>query len=413
MEKTRIVNYPKKRNFKKTMVATALGLSLALGTTSVPAFNNMATVEAAKRDKKKPKIKLFGQKKLEVTEGEKVTIPKTTYSDNQTKKKKLKVAVTVKKENKNYKSIANKIKSATVKNKPVTVTFDEEGTYKITTTVTDLSKNKATAVRTVTVNNKQEVIEAEKIVIKQDPIVTTEQTRKTVTTEQPVTEEPKKEEKSTEQQTKEEPKKEQDDKTEEKTTEESKKEEKTTEQQTSETSKEEEQVEEPTKPNVFDKISYVKQVKVGDNTLNMTNSVAYMYDFKYNPELNYKIGFENNCSGLAFKYDENLKTNANVLKYLGKPIAYDENGNDISDRILIYETFSKSKYITNGFEMKLIVTDGNKGYISKTISVGIFDVNEDFTENVLENFVKINENPVIYIYPEEPVLSNSKKLVLE
>ena len=198
MEKTKIVNYPTKKNFKKAMVATALGLSLAMGTTSVPVLNNVATVEAAsKKDRKKPKIKFSGKKQLEVTEGEKITIPKTTYSDNQTKKKKLKVGVTVKKGNKNYKSIANKIKTATVKNKPVDVVFEEEGKYKITTTVTDLSKNKATAVRYVTVNDKEEIT-TEEIVTKVDPepIVTPtpEEPARTVTTETPVTEEPKKEE---------------------------------------------------------------------------------------------------------------------------------------------------------------------------------------------------------------------------
>ncbi len=187
-----------KIKMKKAMVVTALGLSLAMGTTSVPVLNNVATVEAtSKKDRKKPKIKFSGKKQLQGIEGEKVTIPKTTYSDNQTKKKKLKVAVTVKRGNNNYKSIANKIKTATVKNKPVDVVFEEEGKYKITTTVTDLSKNKATAVRYVTVNDKEEIT-TEEIVTKVDPepIVTPtpEEPARTVTTETPVTEEPKKEE---------------------------------------------------------------------------------------------------------------------------------------------------------------------------------------------------------------------------
>lgn len=187
-----------KIKMKKAMVVTALGLSLAMGTTSVPVLNNVATVEAtSKKDRKKPKIKFSGKKQLQGIEGEKVTIPKTTYSDNQTKKKKLKVAVTVKRGNNNYKSIANKIKTATVKNKPVDVVFEKEGKYKITTTVTDLSKNKATAVRYVTVNDKEEIT-TEEIVTKVDPepIVTPtpEEPARTVTTETPVTEEPKKEE---------------------------------------------------------------------------------------------------------------------------------------------------------------------------------------------------------------------------
>lgn len=187
-----------KIKMKKAMVVTALGLSLAMGTASVPVLNNVATVEAtSKKDRKKPKIKFSGKKQLQGIEGEKVTIPKTTYSDNQTKKKKLKVAVTVKRGNNNYKSIANKIKTATVKNKPVDVVFEKEGKYKITTTVTDLSKNKATAVRYVTVNDKEEIT-TEEIVTKVDPepIVTPtpEEPARTVTTETPVTEEPKKEE---------------------------------------------------------------------------------------------------------------------------------------------------------------------------------------------------------------------------
>lgn len=161
-------------------------------------------VEAAK-DRKKPKIKFKGSKNISAEVGEKVTIPKTTYSDNITKKKKLKVGVTVKKGKKNYKTIANKIKKATVNNKTVVVEFPEDGTYKITYSVADAAKNVATKTRTVVVNQK-EIITEEEIITKEDPIteepvrkvVTTEEpttTEAPTTTEQPKTEEPKKEEK--------------------------------------------------------------------------------------------------------------------------------------------------------------------------------------------------------------------------
>ena len=142
---------------KKKIAAGVLALSFVLSLTG-PVYpangdHSIAVVEAAKKDKKKPKITLTGKKKLTAEVGKNVTIPKTTYSDNVTKKKKLKVAVTVKKGKKNYSDIAKKIKKATLNGKTVKVKFPEEGTYKIATTITDEAKNKATATRTVTVTS--------------------------------------------------------------------------------------------------------------------------------------------------------------------------------------------------------------------------------------------------------------------
>ena len=142
-----------KQKCKKIATFLVLGLVLSLtAPSSIP--TESIKVEAAKKDKKKPKIKFIGSNKLTAKQGEKITIPKTTYSDNKTKKKKLKVAVTVKNGKKQYKSIASKIKKATINNKSVAVTFNAEGTYKITYTVTDAAKNKATKTRTVTVTSK-------------------------------------------------------------------------------------------------------------------------------------------------------------------------------------------------------------------------------------------------------------------
>ena len=152
------INEPKERKMKKSLVKKgAMALALAL-TLSGPVYktnetNNVAVVEAASKDKKKPKVTLKGKKKLSAEKGKNVTIPQTTYSDNKTKKKKLKVAVTVKKGKKNYSDIAKKIKKATLNGKTVKVKFPETGTYKIATTITDEAKNKATATRTVTVTS--------------------------------------------------------------------------------------------------------------------------------------------------------------------------------------------------------------------------------------------------------------------
>ena len=285
----------KEKVFKKILIGIAFGLAVSIVTpVSIP--GEQIRVEAAKKDKKKPKIKLTGAKELTATVGEQVTIPATTYSDNKTKKKKLKVGVTVKKGNKNYKALASKIRKATLKSKPVSVTFGEEGTYKITTTVTDLSKNKATAVRTVTITPKQ--IE-EQVITKQDPEVTT-------TTEQQKQEEPKREEKTTE-----EPKKEE------------------------------------AKTNVdlatsLSKYGTVESAKVNDieyNFLKINSTSSNEYKELYNSEQSGTYSSDKMIVS-DFGYDSTVidyKSNHKYLEFFGNIKVIDDNGVDCSKTIFITE----------------------------------------------------------------------------
>ena len=138
--------------FRKCALALALAVAVSTGFSAVPGkFNNMATVEAArKKDKKKPVIKLSGKSNIRVTQNESVKIPKATAKDNVDGNVTKKIKVSVKSGKKSYASIAKKIQ----KNK--TVKFTKTGKYTITYTVSDKAKNKATKKRTVTVVAKQE-----------------------------------------------------------------------------------------------------------------------------------------------------------------------------------------------------------------------------------------------------------------
>ena len=327
----------KKKLFKKIAIGIAFGLSVSI-VTPVSMPTEQIKVEAAKKDKKKPKIKLSGAKELTATVGEQVTIPATTYSDNKTKKKKLKVGVTVKKGKKNYKALASKIRKATLKSKPVSVTFDEEGIYKITTTVTDLAKNKATAVRTVTITPKR--IE-EQVITKQDPEVTT-------TTEQPKQEEPKREEKTTE-----EPKKE-------------------------------------------DKEWPIYNYNVITNK-NMDESTYEMLAEGYFSD-KIDLTLENDFSQMIITKQSDMLRNGEYLKFVGKITATDQYGKDISDKIVIYEDDLKERTTTSdyGCLIYIFVEDDYGNRKQKFINITFME-DPYLKPEDLNDLQIINNNPKVYI----------------
>ena len=164
--------------FRKCTLALAFAVAVSTGFTAVPGkFNNMATVEAAKKkDKKKPVIKFAGSSKIETEVNKSVKIPKTTAKDNKDGNVTKKIAVKVTKGKKKFKTIAKKIKS----NKAVK--FTSTGSYVITYTVKDKAGNKATKKRYVTVK------EAQKEQTTRRPVLAT--TEAPTTTETPTTEAP-------------------------------------------------------------------------------------------------------------------------------------------------------------------------------------------------------------------------------
>lgn len=273
---------------KKGLIAAALGLTLSSGVaTAIPV--EPAKVEAANKDRKKPKITFKGKTKLTAEEGEKVTIPKTNFSDNATKKKKLKLGVTVKKGKKSYKTIANSIKKATLNNKKTSVAFPEEGTYKITYTVTDLAKNVATKARTVTVTDK-EIIEEDTMTPKEDP--TTEEQRRVVTTET------------------------------------------TTEQKTTEQPK----VETPTVD--LSKYGKVEKVTVDGNTYNVISNVDRNKAYSIESSAQYKSKSISKWRISNLVYDETKNdyiTDHSYLGLYGKISVIDKNGVDCSNNVYVME----------------------------------------------------------------------------
>ena len=344
---------PKKRVMKKSFIRKgAMALALAL-TLSGPAYkkndDNAYVVEAATRDKKKPKITFKGSKKLTAEEGEAVTIPKTTYSDNVTKKKKLKVGVTVKKGKKNYKTIANKIRKATINNKTTSVKFPEEGTYKITYTVTDLAKNAAVKTRTVVVNDKEEIIEEDTTIKKEDPI-TEEPTRTVVTTEQPTTTE-------------------------------------------APTVTEQPKTEEPT---VEDKDWPIYNYRVITKESNDEVIEKIMSDDNFSDKID--LNLENDFSLMVITKESDMLLNEEYLKFIGKITATDQYGKDISDKIVIYESDLKERTTTSDYgpDIYIFVEDDYGNMKQKFINIKFME-DPYLKPEDLDELELINNNPKVYI----------------
>ena len=168
--------------FRKCALALALAVSVSTGFSAVPGrFDSMATVEAKKKDNRKPVIKLQGAASLQVTQNESVKIPKATAKDNVDGNLTKKIKVSVKCGKKSYADLAKKIQ----KNKAVK--FTKIGKYVITYTVSDKAKNKATKKRTVTVVAKAEEGKTTEAATTTSPTTQSQTTENKVTTEQVTT----------------------------------------------------------------------------------------------------------------------------------------------------------------------------------------------------------------------------------
>ena len=345
------------KGIRKCALALALAVAVSTGFTAVPGkFNNMATVEAArKKDKKKPVIKLSGKSNIRVTQNESVKIPKATAKDNVDGNITKKIKVSVKSGKKSYASLAKKIQ----KNKAVK--FTKTGKYTITYTVSDKAKNKATKKRTVTVVAKQEDKKTteNKTTAEQttESRTTTEQvTTAAITTEIPTTEAP------------------------------------------------------VTTENVIDpSLEYSKydidRVNVNGNYYNVTYDTRLSYALSYaNTESDkITINVEHDYDNLTSKSTSGITENSKYLGYLGKITATDENGKDISNNIVISELALYSGIATTNI-ISIYVEDANGNNLRKKIYLNFdfADSNDvdfsNFTTNNIkrEDFILINQNPIVY-----------------
>ena len=349
-------NHRYSRGIRKCALALALAVAVSTGFTVVPGkFNNMATVEAArKKDKKKPVIKLSGKSNIRVTQNESVKIPKATAKDNVDGNINKKIKVSVKSGKKSYSALAKKIR----KNKAVK--FTKTGKYTITYTVSDKAKNKATKKRTVMVVAKQE-----------DKKTTENKTTAERTTESRTT---------TEQVT------------------------------TAATTTEIPATEAPTTENVIDpSLEYSKynidRVNVNGNYYNVTYDPRLSYALTYaNTESDkITINVEHDYDNFVSKSTSGIAENSKYLGYLGKITATDENGKDISNNIVISELALYSGIATTNI-ISIYVEDANGNNLRKKIYLNFdfADSNDvdfsNFTTNNIkrEDFILINQNPIIY-----------------
>lgn len=343
--------------FRKCALALALAVAVSTGFSAVPGkFNNMATVEAArKKDKKKPVIKLSGKSNIRVTQNESVKIPKVTAKDNVDGNITKRIKVSVKSGKKSYASIAKKIR----KNKAVK--FTKTGKYTITYMVSDKAKNKATKKRTVTVVAKQEgkkttenKTTAERTT---ESRTTTEQvTTAAITTEIPTTEAP------------------------------------------------------VTTENVIDpSLEYSKynidRVNVNGNYYNVTKDTRLSYALTYaNTESDkITINIEHDYDNFVSKLTSGITDGSKYLGYLGKITATDEDGNDISNNIVIAElSLCDGIHSTNVIGVYVEDNKGNNLLKNLYLNFDFTDSNDFVFSNVITNdikkeeFIKIDQNPIVY-----------------
>ena len=366
-----LINEPTKRNFKaktlrKGMAAAMLGLTLATGFTGVPnTNNNMATVEAAKKkDKKKPVIKFAGKSKINAEVNKSVKIPKTTAKDNKDGNVTKKIAVKVTKGKKKFKTIAKKIKS----NKAVK--FTSTGNYVITYTVKDKAGNKATKKRYVTVKEAQKAQTTRRPAPARVVPATTEAPK---TTETPTTEAPT--------------------------------------------------TEAPTTTEICTNPIYqgydIKKVEVNGIYYNVTRDYNFskkVYNAYENPSDKVKINVENDYDNLMSESDSGININSKYLAYFGKITAIDEEGNDISDNIVIVET-SFVPGLVNTHTIVIYVEDSKGNFVSKEFKLNFDFIDPNglkFLENLNESeFNLIDTNPTVYARPRKNGIDNETDIISE
>ena len=282
-----VKNHRYSSGIRKCALALALAVAVSTGFSAVPGkFNNMATVEAArKKDKKKPVIKLSGKSNIRVTQNESVKIPKATAKDNVDGNITRKIKVSVKLGKKSYSALAKKIQ----KNKAVK--FTKTGKYTITYTVSDKAKNKATKKRIVTVVAKQEdKTTADKTTENKTTTerVTTAATTEKVTTQEPITEAPA-------------------------------------------------TTESVIDPSVTYSKYNISRVNVNGNYYNVTKDSRLSYALTYaNTESDQiTINVEHDYDMFVSKFDDGIIKDSKYLGYFGKITATDGDGNDISNNIVI------------------------------------------------------------------------------
>lgn len=352
-----VKNHRYSRGIRRCALALALAIAVSTGFSAVPGkFNHMATVEAAKKkDKKKPVIKLSGKSNIRVTQNESVKIPKVTAKDNVDGNITKRIKVSVKSGKKSYASIAKKIR----KNKAVK--FTKIGKYTITYTVSDKAKNKATKKRTVTVVAKQEGKKTteNKTTAEQttESRTTTEQvTTAAITTEIPTTEAP------------------------------------------------------VTTENVIDpSLEYSKynidRVNVNGNYYNVTKDTRLSYALTYaNTESDkITINIEHDYDNFVSKLTSGITDGSKYLGYLGKITATDEDGNDISNNIVIAElSLCDGIHSTNVIGVYVEDNKGNNLLKNLYLNFDFTDSNDFVFSNVITNdikkeeFIKIDQNPIVY-----------------
>ena len=357
LEMKTVKNHRYGARFRRCALALALAVAVSTGFTAVPGkFNNMAAVEAArKKDKKKPVIKLSGKSNIRVTQNESVKVPKATAKDNVDGNITKRIKVSVKSGKKSYASIAKKIR----KNKAVK--FTKTGKYTITYTVSDKAKNKATKKRTVTVIAKQEGKKTteNKTTAEQttESRTTTEQvTTAAITTEIPTTEAPV-------------------------------------------------TTESVIDPSVTYSKYNISRVNVNGNYYNVTRDPRLSYAITYaNTESDkITINVEHDYDNIVSKSTSRIAENSKYLGYLGKITATDEDGNDISNNIVIAELILDGG-IDNTDVINIYVEDGKGNNLQKELYL-----NFDFTDsddlvfsNVIthdlnkDQCVLINQKPIVY-----------------
>ncbi len=142
----------------------------------------------------------------------------------------------------------------------------------------------------------------------------------------------------------------------------------------------------------------IYQETINGITYNITRDITYSDMIGYAPQQSDKINIEiqNDYEVLYMDFNDGFHKTSQYISFLGSIKATDQDNNDISDRILIYEYVLENIIDnTDSCNVYIYVKDGKGNSLKKYINFQFRDFKECFYDD-LDELDLLNENPLVY-----------------